>query len=294
MIGLIEDDFGAIVSPENDPGALAEVLRRYDGDPERVRREGRWRPESAIERVRGADRRRACRAAARSRRAVSAGERPLRALFVDEGVLGHRTLTAQLRAALADDPEVDATFETIPPPGRPERLFLRRAEAAGDADLFELRWRLRWSRRARRILRRHARTADVAFVNTQASALLSRGPMRRLPHGSLGRRDREAVHRARVRATARPLVAAPGPNPRPTRAAGDGGRGGDRRLDRVERRRDRAASTPASSTPVGDAPSRCRCRLVGRGRNRSEQAATRARSASSSSATTSSARAWGC
>ncbi len=105
----------------------------------------------------------------------------LRALFVDEGVLGHRTLTAQLRAALADDPKVDAIFETVPAPGRPARLFLRRAEAAGDADLFELRWRLRWSRRARRILKRHARTADVAFVNTQASALLSRGPMRRIP-----------------------------------------------------------------------------------------------------------------
>jgi glycosyltransferase involved in cell wall biosynthesis len=105
----------------------------------------------------------------------------LRALFVDEGVLGHRTLTAQLRAALADHPEVDATFETVPAPGRPGRLFLRRSGGAGDADLYELRWRLRWSRRVRRILKRHARTADVAFVNTQASALLSRGPMRRLP-----------------------------------------------------------------------------------------------------------------
>ncbi len=49
VVGLIEDDFGAIVSPENDPVALAEVLRRYDGDPERVRREGALAARSAID-----------------------------------------------------------------------------------------------------------------------------------------------------------------------------------------------------------------------------------------------------
>jgi glycosyltransferase involved in cell wall biosynthesis len=50
VVGLIEDEFGAIVSPENDPEALAEVLRRYQGDPERVRREGKLAARSAIER----------------------------------------------------------------------------------------------------------------------------------------------------------------------------------------------------------------------------------------------------
>lgn len=107
--------------------------------------------------------------------------KPLRVLFLDEGVLGHRTLTAQLRAALADDPAVEATFATVPPPNRLERLLLRRWRRAGDADLFALRWRLRWSWRARRILKRQRRAVDVAFVNTQAAALLMRGPMRRLP-----------------------------------------------------------------------------------------------------------------
>jgi glycosyltransferase involved in cell wall biosynthesis len=106
---------------------------------------------------------------------------PLRVLFVDEGVLGHRTLTAQLRAAVDGNPEVDARFETVPPPGRLGRLLLRRSRRLGDGDLFELRWRLRWSRQVRRLLRRHAGSVDVAFINTQASSLLSRGPMRRLP-----------------------------------------------------------------------------------------------------------------
>jgi glycosyltransferase involved in cell wall biosynthesis len=106
---------------------------------------------------------------------------PLRVLFLDEGVLGHRTLTAQLRSALADDPAVEATFATVPPPNRLERLLLRRWRRAGDADLFALRWRLRWSWRARRILKRNLRAVDVAFINTQAAALLMRRPMRRLP-----------------------------------------------------------------------------------------------------------------
>ena len=47
---LIEDGLGAIVSPENDPEALAAVLRLYDGDPERVRREGALAARRARER----------------------------------------------------------------------------------------------------------------------------------------------------------------------------------------------------------------------------------------------------
>lgn len=107
--------------------------------------------------------------------------RPLRVLFVGEGVLGHRTMAAQLEAILTNDPTVEARFVTVPPPGRLARLWLRRWRRIGDADLYELRWRLRWSWQARRLLKRHARSADVAMVTTQASALLSRGPMRRLP-----------------------------------------------------------------------------------------------------------------
>lgn len=109
------------------------------------------------------------------------GAQPLRVLFVGEGVLGHRTLATQLQDTLATNPAVEARFATVPPPGRLARLLLRRWRRAGDADLYELRWRLRWSWQARRLLKRHAREVDVAMITTQASALLSRGPMRRLP-----------------------------------------------------------------------------------------------------------------
>jgi glycosyltransferase involved in cell wall biosynthesis len=50
VVGLIEEEFGAIVSPENDPAAVAAVLRRYEEDPERVRREGALAARRAIER----------------------------------------------------------------------------------------------------------------------------------------------------------------------------------------------------------------------------------------------------
>jgi glycosyltransferase involved in cell wall biosynthesis len=105
----------------------------------------------------------------------------LRVLVVDEGVLGHRTIRQQLEASMARIEGVEARFVTVPPPGRLGRLFLRRATRLGDADLHGLRWRLRWSWQARRLLKRNAAWADVALVVTQAAALLARGPMRRLP-----------------------------------------------------------------------------------------------------------------
>ena len=50
VVGLIEDSYGAIVSPENDAEALVAVLQRYEGDPERVRREGALAAKAAVER----------------------------------------------------------------------------------------------------------------------------------------------------------------------------------------------------------------------------------------------------
>lgn len=108
-------------------------------------------------------------------------ERPLRVLVIDEGVLGHRTLKRQLAEALAAQRGVEATMVTVPPPSRIGRLFLRRLRRLGDGDLHGLRWRLRWSWQVRRLLKRHQRAADVALINTQASALLIKGPARRLP-----------------------------------------------------------------------------------------------------------------
>ncbi len=108
-------------------------------------------------------------------------ERPLRLLVIDEGVLGHRTLKAQLEAVLATLPGVEATMATVPPPSRLGRLFTRKWIRGSDADLQALRWRLRWSWQGRKLLKRHRGKVDVALVNTQALALLAKGPMRELP-----------------------------------------------------------------------------------------------------------------
>jgi glycosyltransferase involved in cell wall biosynthesis len=51
---MIHPGIGAIVSPENDPAALAAVLRPYAADPERVLREGAEGRRVAIERYDGA------------------------------------------------------------------------------------------------------------------------------------------------------------------------------------------------------------------------------------------------
>jgi glycosyltransferase involved in cell wall biosynthesis len=106
---------------------------------------------------------------------------PLRLLVVDEGVLGHGTLKRQLGAQLEAMPGVEARMVTVPAPSRLGRLGLRRLPGLGDADLQGLRWRLRWSWQARRLLKRNAGWADAAILITQAAALLAAGPMRRLP-----------------------------------------------------------------------------------------------------------------
>jgi glycosyltransferase involved in cell wall biosynthesis len=50
VVGLIEEEFGTIVSPENDPAAVAAALRPYRDDPERVQREGELAARRAVER----------------------------------------------------------------------------------------------------------------------------------------------------------------------------------------------------------------------------------------------------
>ncbi len=50
VVGLIEGSYGTIVSPENDPDAVAAALRPYEGDPDRVRREGELAALRAVER----------------------------------------------------------------------------------------------------------------------------------------------------------------------------------------------------------------------------------------------------
>ena len=109
------------------------------------------------------------------------GAGPLRVLVVSEGVLGHRSVLHQLRRELDSRDDVEARYASVAEPGRPGRVLLRRSKTLGELDLFMLRWRLRWSWHARRLLRSGAGWADVAFVSTQACALLSVGIMRRLP-----------------------------------------------------------------------------------------------------------------
>jgi glycosyltransferase involved in cell wall biosynthesis len=46
---MITDGIGEIISPENDPSALAEVLRAYMQDPERLAREGAAARERAVQ-----------------------------------------------------------------------------------------------------------------------------------------------------------------------------------------------------------------------------------------------------
>lgn len=50
VVDLIGDGSGTIVAPENDPEAMAAVLREYAADPERVRREGDLAARRAAER----------------------------------------------------------------------------------------------------------------------------------------------------------------------------------------------------------------------------------------------------
>ena len=106
---------------------------------------------------------------------------PLRLGCISEGVLGHTTLQRQLIELLGERADVNPWFASVPPPSRLARLLLRRSRALGDLDLFDLRWRLRWSLEARRLATQRLDATDVLLMNTQACALLSVSVFRRLP-----------------------------------------------------------------------------------------------------------------
>ena len=46
---MITDDVGEIITPENDPSALAATLRAYMQDPDRLAREGAAARERAVQ-----------------------------------------------------------------------------------------------------------------------------------------------------------------------------------------------------------------------------------------------------
>jgi glycosyltransferase involved in cell wall biosynthesis len=102
-----------------------------------------------------------------------------RLLLVSEDDLSHGALARRLARALADQ-GMHVTLRLVPEPNRIEARLVSFVPALGAFDLQPLRWKLRYSLRARRMLARDA-GADVALLNTQACGLLSRGIMARLP-----------------------------------------------------------------------------------------------------------------
>jgi glycosyltransferase involved in cell wall biosynthesis len=102
---------------------------------------------------------------------------PLRVAVVNEAVHGHRTTQVRLERLFAERPDVEASFDAVPEPNRLERLMLWHLKRLGSLDLHPLRWRLRYSIRARRIVRRREAEADVVLLITQACALFA--PRRR-------------------------------------------------------------------------------------------------------------------
>jgi glycosyltransferase involved in cell wall biosynthesis len=111
-------------------------------------------------------------------------ERALRVLLVGEGDLSHGSFLRRVADGLARSGagEVTTDVRIVEAPRGVEARLIASVPHLGDLDLQPLRWRLRYSWRARQLLRQGASTgADVALVNTQSCALLAAAPMRRVP-----------------------------------------------------------------------------------------------------------------
>lgn len=94
-------------------------------------------------------------------------------------MLGHRTVQAHLESFVSGRDDVSAWFATVPHPGRLGFRAVKPYRGLGSLDMFELRWQLRWSAVARRLLTERLDDTDAVFVNTQACALLLGGSCRR-------------------------------------------------------------------------------------------------------------------
>jgi alpha-maltose-1-phosphate synthase len=107
----------------------------------------------------------------------------IRAHFVNENIGGHRTMHLEIRRALADRGDVDASFFDVPPPTLLRRVLAAPLPglAAFDADLHPLRDQLTKSAVVRSHLRRLDAGTDVLHVYTHNAALLSAGLLRRVP-----------------------------------------------------------------------------------------------------------------
>ena len=107
----------------------------------------------------------------------------MKVLFVNENIGGHATVHHHLRCAIEAHPEVEADFLDVPPPSLLRRLIGTRLPglAALDLDLQPLRAQLAASAWVRGALRGRLDRYDVVHIYTQNAALLSRGPLLRLP-----------------------------------------------------------------------------------------------------------------
>jgi glycosyltransferase involved in cell wall biosynthesis len=117
----------------------------------------------------------------RSGQAGTAG--PVRVLFVSENNGGHSTMHLGIRAAIAEDDRVTATFVDIPAPGTLRRVVSAQIPglARRDLDLAALRGQLATSAAARRLLHAAADSFDVLHAYTQHGVLLSRDELRAGP-----------------------------------------------------------------------------------------------------------------
>lgn len=106
---------------------------------------------------------------------------PLRVVVVSEQDLSHGDFIRAFAGRLRSRPDVTTDLQLVEDPRGLERLLLAGVPGVGHLDLQPLRWRLRYSLRTRRILRRAVDVADVALVHTQACALGCRRVMRRIP-----------------------------------------------------------------------------------------------------------------
>jgi glycosyltransferase involved in cell wall biosynthesis len=114
----------------------------------------------------------------------------VRVLFFNEGnlgghILGQAQLDGALRVGLSNAPDIEAHFTGLEPMGALARGATRHVRALSDSglDLFDLRWHMAQSLRARRQLTRDLRAwpADVVHVHSHSIALSMGATMRTVP-----------------------------------------------------------------------------------------------------------------
>ncbi len=110
-------------------------------------------------------------------------ERALRVLLVGEGDLSHGGFLRRVSDGLvrAGAGGLTTDLRIVGAPSGVEARLIAGVPRLGELDLQPLRWRLRYSWRARQLLKQGAANADVALVNTQSCALLAAAPMRHVP-----------------------------------------------------------------------------------------------------------------